>query len=345
MSRHVNIPIFIPHLGCPNTCVFCNQRTISGRMSFDISQTRAEIENALSTVPEGAQVEIAFFGGSFTGIERDLMVSLLELAYSYVKSGRVDSVRCSTRPDYIDSQVLDILERYGVRTIELGLQSADETVLLKSRRGHSFAAEELACRQIVERGFTLVGQMMIGLPGADIDTELRTAEFIIRAGASAARVYPTVVFRDTELCRMYARGEYEPLTLDDAVARAAAVVRRLREGGVRVIRVGLCSSENLASDATYAAGPNHPAIGELCENRIYYERITEAARSLPLNDRSILKVTVSRGDMSKAVGQRKRNKLLLKETLGVLDVVFLESDGLGAGEISVRAEEGEKKCS
>ncbi len=344
MSRHVNIPIFIPHLGCPNTCVFCNQRTISGRMSFDVSKTRAEIEAALSTIPQGVRVEIAFFGGSFTGIDRRLMISLLELADSYVKSGRVEAVRCSTRPDYIDTEILDILERYGVRTIELGLQSADEAVLCRSMRGHGFAAEELACRMIVERGFTLVGQMMIGLPGADIDTELRTAEFIIRAGATAARVYPTVVFRETELCRMYERGEYEPLTLEDAVVRSAAVVRRLREGGVRVIRVGLCSSENLASDATYAAGPNHPAIGELCENRIYFERITEAARSLSLNDRSTLKITVSRGDMSKAVGQRKRNKLLLKETLGVFDVVFCESDGLNTGEISVRAEEGEKKC-
>ena len=344
MSRHVNIPIFIPHLGCPNTCVFCNQRTISGKISFDISETKKEIESALSTVEQDARVEIAFFGGSFTGIDRTLMIDLLRLAHSYLRSGRVCSVRCSTRPDYISSEILDILEEYGVRTIELGLQSADEAVLSACRRGHGFEAEERACRMITERGFELVGQMMIGLPGSDIDSEMRTADFIIRAGASAARVYPTVVFRDTELCRMYERGEYESPTLEDAVSRTAAVVRRLREGGVKVIRVGLCSSENLASDRTYVAGPNHPAIGELCENKIYYDRITEAASALAFNDRSILRIAVSRGELSKAVGQRKRNKLLLKDSLGVRGVEFEELDALEVGEISVRVEEGEKKC-
>ncbi len=344
MSRHINIPIFIPHLGCPNTCVFCNQRTISGRQSFDISGVRAEIEAALSTVNEGDEAEIAFFGGSFTGIDCSLMTELLKLAHSYVLSGRVASVRCSTRPDYIDSEILDILERYGVKVVELGLQSTDEGVLLKTKRGHGFEAEMRACELIVSRGFSLVGQMMIGLPGSTPEAELATADFIIRAGASGARIYPTVVFRDTELCSMCERGEYEPLSLDEAVRRSAAVLRRFREGGVRVIRVGLCSSENLAADTTYYAGPNHPAIGELCENRIYFENILEQASSLPLDEDSVLSVCVSRGSLSKAVGQKKRNKLLLTEALGIRGVVFREGDGLAPGEIAVGIEEGEKKC-
>lgn len=201
MSRHVNIPIFIPHLGCPNTCVFCNQRTISGRLSFDISTVRTEIERALSTVGDGDEAEIAFFGGSFTGIDRGLMIELLELAHEYVSAGRVRSIRCSTRPDYIDGEILDILGRYGVVVIELGLQSADEQVLMRTKRGHGFDAEERACRLIVERGFELVGQMMIGLPGSTAESELATADFIIRSGASGARVYPTVVFPDTKHLR------------------------------------------------------------------------------------------------------------------------------------------------
>ena len=148
--RHVNIPIFIPHLGCPNQCVFCNQRTISGVKNFDPENIREQIDLALETVESDADVEIAFFGGSFTGIDRELMIKLLEIGYSYIQDGKVKSLRCSTRPDYIDEEIIGILKRYGVRTVELGLQSSNNSVLEKSKRGHYFEAEEKSCRMIVE---------------------------------------------------------------------------------------------------------------------------------------------------------------------------------------------------
>ena len=146
MKKHVNIPIFIPHLGCPNQCVFCNQRTISGVTDFDISNVRSEIDTALSTIDTACEAEIAFFGGSFTGIDRELMVSLLKMAYEYVSDGRVTSIRCSTRPDYINEEILDLLWEYGVRTIELGLQSTSDHVLEATKRGHTRMDEEKACR-------------------------------------------------------------------------------------------------------------------------------------------------------------------------------------------------------
>ncbi|MBQ7383185.1 MAG: radical SAM protein, partial [Clostridia bacterium] len=136
MKKHVNIPIFIPHLGCPNDCVFCNQRSISGRQSFDVSEVEPQIEQVLSTLSEDTEREIAFFGGSFTGIDRELMLYLLGVAKKYIDSGRVSGIRLSTRPDYIDRERLDILSRYGVSAVELGLQSMDERVLAASRRGH-----------------------------------------------------------------------------------------------------------------------------------------------------------------------------------------------------------------
>ena len=182
-KRHVNIPIFIPHLGCPNNCVFCNQRTISGVQHFDISDVRRQINEALSTVGPDVEREIAFFGGSFTGIDRDLMIALLEISHEYLERGLVNSVRCSTRPDYITDEILDILERYGVATIELGLQSTSEAVLARSKRGHGFDVEKEACRLIVERGISLIGQMMIGLPGSTLEDEIATAEFIVNSGA------------------------------------------------------------------------------------------------------------------------------------------------------------------
>ncbi|MBP3375391.1 MAG: radical SAM protein, partial [Clostridia bacterium] len=156
-SKHVNIPIFIPHLGCPNNCVLCNQHTISGHGEFELARARREIDEALSTIGEGVPTEIAFFGGSFTGIDRELMIALLELAEEYVRAGRVSEIRLSTRPDYIDSEILSILSRYSVKTVELGLQSLDDGVLSASRRGHDRLCALEACRSVKEAGFSLIG--------------------------------------------------------------------------------------------------------------------------------------------------------------------------------------------
>lgn len=339
-KRHINIPIFIPHLGCPNQCVFCNQKTISGVTEFDINEVDATIKRVLSTVSEDSEVEIAFFGGSFTGIDRSLMIRLLEIGYKYIKSGDVASIRCSTRPDYIDENILSILEKYGVRTIELGLQSSSDTVLQLCKRGHSFSDEVKACRMIVERGFELVGQMMIGLPGATLESELLTAEFISKAGASAARIYPTVVFRDTDLCSMTDAGAYMPLTLEEAIKRSAAVYRKFLDSGVKVIRVGLCDSENLRSEETYFAGPNHSALGEMVDNEVYYEIIASKINNLDVDiDKSVnLHIYVANGCLSKAIGQKKRNKFLLIKTYGFKSVDFSEKSNLSEFEVLIDLE-------
>jgi len=342
MKKHANIPIFIPHLGCPNQCVFCNQRTISGVCEFDPESVIDIIESALTTIGEGMEAEIAFFGGSFTGIDRPLMRRLLEIANSYLKSGRVSGLRCSTRPDYISEEILAELKKYGMRVIELGLQSVDDGVLFRTKRGHTSEDARRACKLIVDGGFTLVGQMMIGLPGADLESELKTAEFIISSGASAARIYPTVVFRDTELCDMAKSGIYSPISLDDAVVRSAAVMKKFIDAGVEVIRVGLCSSENLASDDTYFAGPNHSAIGELVENEIYYEIIKAEINKLNLSFNDKIAVFVPKGALSKAIGQKKRNKLRLQKEFSVSQIGFSEKDSLS--EYCVEAEKIAERC-
>jgi len=342
MSRHVNIPIFIPHLGCPNQCVFCNQKTISGVCEFDPSRLSKIINESLETVDADAEVEIAFFGGSFTGIDRELMTSILDVAYNYVKAGKVSSIRCSTRPDYIDKEVLEILSKRGVKHIELGLQSISERVLLASKRGHTCADAEKACKMIVDFGFQLVGQMMIGLPESTPEDELQTARFIVKSGASGARIYPTVVFRDTELCNMAECGEYMPLSVDEAIERSARVYSVFFDNNIDVIRIGLCSSENLSSNETYYSGPNHPAIGELVLNKFYYEKIIESARCISLTQNDILKVKVAKGSLSKAIGQKKTNKILLKKELRIKDAVFEECDTVGFGEVLLENYSGEK---
>jgi len=342
MKPHVNIPVFIPHLGCPNQCVFCNQRTISGVREFKAESVREIIDSALSTVSAEQEAEIAFFGGSFTGIERALMISLLEIAKEYIDRGAVSSIRLSTRPDYIDGEIIDVLKKYGVKTVELGLQSSSDEVLRISKRGHGREDEERASRLIVDAGFDLVGQMMIGLPGSTLESELETARFIINSGARYARIYPTVVFYGTELCEMAKRGLYEPLSTEEAVVRSARVFEEFYEAGVGLIRIGLHASENLASSDTYFGGPNHSALGELVINEFFRERLSrELKRMNPIGKK--VTVFVARGALSKAVGQNKMNKLKLSAEFSA-EINFKESDRLSNYDFFVEIQERTKRC-
>ena len=311
---------------------------------FDISNVKSTIDNALATVAADCVAEIAFFGGSFTGIDEALMIELLEIAHEYIKSGRVSSVRCSTRPDYIDEHKLTILKKYGVQVIELGLQSSSDRVLELTKRGHTFIDEKKAADLIVSSGFTLVGQMMIGLPGSTLDTEIETANFIISSGASAARIYPTVVFRDTELCDMSRLGIYEPITLGEAIDRSAKVFSLFLENNVEVIRIGLCSSDNLSSPETYYAGPNHSALGELVINKYYYDKIIEMASTLAPFECETLNISVARGRLSSVIGQNKNNKILLESALNIKKISFSESDEISGFGVTLRKESGENKC-
>ncbi len=320
--EHANIPIFIPHLGCPNDCVFCNQRSISGHTDFDPSCVKDEIDRALATIGERS-AEIAFFGGSFTGIDRALMIYLLDLAQTYADDGRVVGIRLSTRPDYIDGEIIAILKKYSISAVELGIQSTSEKVLQACRRGHTKEQSEKACRMLKAEGFSLVGQMMVGLPGADEESEIKTAEDICRWGADAARVYPTVVFRKTALCELAMEGSYLPLTDEIAAKRTAAVLDVFDKNRVRVIRVGLCSSDNLASEEEVYGGANHPAVGELAMSELYFRRICEAIEKEEKKSERLV-LFVSSGSIGKAVGQKRRNIKRLREKYGINQIKILE---------------------
>ncbi len=322
MSRHINIPIFIPHLGCPEACVFCNQKKISGKEKFSLDKVRQEINTVLTTVRADDDVEIAFFGGSFTAISRSLMIELLAIGKSYIDRGIVKTLRCSTRPDAIDEEVLTILSAYGMKTIELGVQSMSDEVLLSSRRGHTSEQTIKACKLIKKHGFSLVLQMMLGLPGASLENEIETARFIVKIKADGARIYPTVVFFDTELCSMAKEGVYTPLTDEEAIRRGSAVLRVLMEGSVPVIRIGLCASENLSSKETVYAGANHPALGELIIGEVYYQTIFEQITELP--DKDEITVCVNVGELSFAIGHKKKNKMRLMNAFPQKSIHFCE---------------------
>lgn len=340
--KHINIPVFVPHLGCPHDCVFCNQRTITGKNDFDISRVRQDISDTLSTVDtSNSHVEIAFFGGSFTGIDRELMLRLLEISDEFYNNGLIKSVRCSTRPDYIDNEILSILKAHHVTTIEIGIQSMSDAVLEASARGHTSAETENSCRMIVSHGFDLVGQMMIGLPCSTIEDEITTAEKICSLGAVGARIYPTVVFHKTALCTMAEEGTYKPLTVDDAVARSAAVLGVFVKNGVDVIRIGLCESDGLHTDTGIYGGAFHPAFGELCISEYYYNKFADV---LSGTEHGRVTIYVPKGSLSKAVGQHKKNKTRLKALYPDIDIIFAEDGRLNKYEFKVLSENGEKQC-
>ena len=307
-KKHANIPIFIPHEGCPNGCVFCNQHKITGTSRSCTRDIVPEINKALETIDiEKNDVEIAFFGGSFTGIDRGEMLRLLDSAHKFITDGKVSSIRLSTRPDYISEEILEILSHYGVRHIELGVQSVSDKVLKASKRGHTAQDAINAIKLVTKYGFTAGGQMMIGLPGSTLEDELLTARTICECGAKEARIYPTVVFHDTELCTMAKAGEYSPLFLEDAVIRSCECYKIFLENSVKVLRIGLQSSENLSDENEVFAGASHPALGELCEGRVYLDLIKSSlCRTKTFGNTLIIESPI--GQTSKVSGHQRSNK-------------------------------------
>lgn len=275
MKKHAIIPIFIPHLGCPNDCVFCNQRKITARTDLVTPEAaRQIIDTWLTTLSnKSGTVEVAFYGGSFTGLSIEEQSSYLEVALEYKRRGLVDKIHLSTRPDYIDREILDNLREYEVDTIELGVQSFDDEVLRLSNRGHTSEVVYRAVELINEYGFELGIQLMIGLPGDSIETCIDSARRTAEIHPSLARLYPTIVLDNTELFEMFRRGEYEPLSRDEAVERTKEMYKILDDAGITIMRVGLKSTDIIGEGGAINGGTYHPAFRQLVEGAIARERI------------------------------------------------------------------------
>lgn len=314
MKKHVNIPIFIPHMACPYQCSFCDQRRIAGaRRPPDPDEVYTIIQKAIRTVDRTRQTcEIAFFGGSFTGIGAPLMRAYLDAAAHFC--GQADGIRLSTRPDYIDDEVIGLLRAYPVTTIELGAQSMDDAVLRINGRGHSAQDTLRAASRIRAAGFSLVMQMMTGLPGDTPAGAKRTAETLCSLRPDAVRIYPCVVVRGTELERRYRAGEYTPASLRESVSLCADLRLLFERAGAAVIRLGLHADSRFAAEDV-VAGPFHPAFGEMCENAIFYKLMYTALAGFAGSDEVC--VHVAPQALSKAVGQRRANVTALERALGI----------------------------
>ena len=298
-----NISLFIPHLGCPHKCSFCNQNTITGKQEQPTPEdVRSAVETALRK--KNYDYEIAFFGGSFTAIDREYMLSLLEAAHKYVADGRVSGIRISTRPDCIDKDILDILKKYGVTSIELGAQSMDDEVLKANFRGHSAEDVVSASRLIKEYGFELGLQMMTGLYKDTDEKAVETAKKIIALSPDTVRIYPTVVLKGTYLAKLYEDEVYKPQTVDDAANLCTKLVPMFEQAGIRVIRLGLHSSPELKKNMV--AGAFHDSFGEIVKSRYMLNKILK----YPPADYEII---VNPKSVSQLKGQQKRNIYFLME--------------------------------
>lgn len=340
MKHKYIIPIFVPHLGCPNDCVFCNQKSISGqKKNITKEEAKAMIERYLKNIKEkDAEKEIAFFGGSFTAIEEEKQEELLELAYEYIKKGEVDSIRISTRPDYINKEILKRLRRYKVKTIELGVQSANNYILETSKRGHTFEDVKKASKLIKRYRFNLGHQMMVGLPESTRKDEIETAQKLIQLKPKMVRIYPVLIVKGTKLEKEYEKNKYQPLSVVQAVEICKELVRMFAKKNIDIIRVGLQNTEEIADPKSQksevVAGPYHPAFRQLVESALWYDSIVEKIKKLNAKVKEV-EVTVNPLDANNVIGHKKENIKKMKETYEV-DLKVIQSEAVKQGKSKVK---------
>ena len=309
MIKHYNIPIFLPELACPYRCVYCNQFSITGLNDIvkaeDVKQI---IDSHLNSFKEESRfVEVAFFGGNFTGLPLQMQNDYLEAVQPYLDKGLINGIRCSTRPDYITHQRVKEIKHYGMLNIELGAQSTDNDVLKHCKRGHSFEDIVEASQIILSEGITLGLQMMIGLPSSCDEKDYQTAKDIVNLGAKETRIYPCIVVKDTELEIMHNSGEYKALTIEDAVRRSAKLYSYFTENDVKVLRIGLHTSDELDSTA-YVAGPYHKNFAEMVFSHIWKEKL----KNIKTESKNII-INVPESQINHAIGWKGENKKLLLE--------------------------------
>jgi histone acetyltransferase (RNA polymerase elongator complex component) len=330
-GRHKIIPIFVPHKGCPNDCIFCNQKKISGQIEdMTVQKIPQIIEAHLATIDPDDDIEIAFYGGSFTAIDPSIQESFLTVASKYLSDTRIKQIRISTRPDCIDGENLRMLWHYGVRTIELGVQSLENEVLRASFRGHDVACVYEAAALIKRMGFTLGIQTMTGLPGDTDETCLDTARKVIGISPEIVRIYHVLVIRGTELERQYLSGSYRPQGLEEAVNLCAQLLQLYEDNQIKVIRVGLQPTDTIreGSGSDVVAGPMHPAFRQLVEARLMRGRIEAAIEKQGLAGTRNLTVCTGISNISNVIGQNRSNIHYLKERYSIGHIKVLPQENL-----------------
>ncbi|MGL4731614.1 MAG: elongator complex protein 3 [Clostridium sp.] len=334
---HYIIPIFVPHEGCPHTCVFCNQKSITGKKNIvtscnkvDGNFVRDTIEEYLKTInKDNSIIEVSFFGGTFTAIAIEKQRELLAVAKEYKDLGKIDYIRMSTRPDYIDDFILTNLKKYNADIIELGVQSLDEEVLLKSGRGHDKESVKRASKLIKEYGMTVGHQIMLGLPGDTFEKDIETARKSIDMKPDICRLYPALVIKDTPMEELLQRNEYKPYTLEQAVEISKILYAMYMANGINVIRIGLQPTEEINYGKEFLQGPFHPSFRELVEGSIYKDIILYYS-----NEKGkIESMTINPKDISKLYANKKKYFYEALDNLGIKKIKVYQDNDIDRGNI------------
>ncbi len=329
------IPIFIPNAGCPHLCVFCDQREVTGVRSGKVNAKKINdtVNSYLDTRPDWEdEVELAYFGGSFTSLPMVRQNELLKAGHNLIERGLIDSIRLSTRPDSISERVIENLISYGVGTVEIGVQSMVDEVLNKSNRGHTAEDTVRAVELISKYPLSWIAQMMPGLPGDTEDNVLYTGKRVVGFGPDGVRIYPTLVVKGTELERLYRAGEYQPASLDDMLSVLKKLVLLFEEEAIPIIRMGLKPSKEL--EESVISGPYHPSIGALVMESIMYDRMSSAVGGLRfIPDPLTIRVNPAR--IGAAVGSNKINVINLKREYKLKGLKVLQDTSLSEGEVAI----------
>ena len=343
MKKQYIIPIFVPHLGCPNDCIFCNQRSISGQQKMI---TKEEIEKTIefylkNIKDKEAKIEVAFFGGSFTGIDVEKQEEFLQVAYEYIKQGKIQSIRISTRPDYIDKIILKRLKKYKVETIELGVQSTNDYILKRCNRGHSFDDVKKASKMIRWHGFKLGHQMMVGLPESTRIDEINTAKELIKLKPKMVRIYPVLVIKNTRLEKEFMDEKYIPLTVVQAVETCKELVSMFNKKKIEIIRIGLQNTDEISDPnsegSEVVAGPYHPAFRQLVESGLWYDTIVSKIKQLNVKVKKV-RVLVNPQDVNNVVGHKRENIEKLKD-MYTLELIVKQDENIKQGKLELEVVE------
>ncbi|MDU8008438.1 MAG: radical SAM protein [Veillonella sp.] len=335
------IPFFIPHVGCPHVCTFCNQSRItevSGIGYLTPEYITSTIKDYVGESKSDKYWEVCFYGGSFSAINQDLQRQLLLPAYEALKEGRIDGIRCSTRPDAVSDSQLELLCSYGMKTIELGVQSMDDTVLSLAKRGHTTNDVKLAVKQLRKFGFTVGLQLLAGLLGDSWDTIIKTGIEIYQLQPDFVRIYPVLVIENTELAEQYKAGIYEPLSLEQALQYCSFLKTWFESHQITVIRTGLQSTEELDAGHSLLAGPYEPAMGELVTNEQWRQRLEHCLdEHTEYFNNPVRAITISypRNLTSKVRGLKKRNLTYFEKTYGNITFTWRENNDIDTVQCSI----------
>jgi histone acetyltransferase (RNA polymerase elongator complex component) len=314
------IPFFIPHSGCPHQCVFCNQKNITGRTTpVDPDSIPRTISDYSSSNTKNKPIQVAFYGGSFTALPQKTQRAYLEAVQPFIRTGQIESIRLSTRPDCINNDTLLLLKDHHVTIVELGVQSMIDSVLLRAGRGHTAADTMNAVKLLKEHGFTIGLQLMLGLPGDSVEYFVESVDRIIGLKPDFVRIYPTLVIKGTPLEHLWDKGDYIPLSLDEAVAQCREALERFEQAGVDIIRIGLQPTEELETPGTILAGPYHPSFRELVESSLFLDRMRTTLREQSPKA-GIITFQVHPADLSAAIGQHRANVKILTKEFGLQEI-------------------------